>query len=351
MPPASSTIVARLSPPGKSAIACLGLAGPRAWESVRSLFRRPNQQPLPESPSAPCLFFGSLGDVQSGADDVVLFVRQIEPFVLLEIHCHGGPEVIRLLESQLAERGVEVLSAENWNAAIDDRAEILDILSRCPTTRTAAIALDQLHGAFERQLSADNLVRLRELIPAGEHLVRPFKIVVTGEPNVGKSSLVNALAGFTRSVVSPTPGTTRDVVATTIALDGWPIELIDTAGLRETTDELEADGIARARAASARADLVLRVVDAAAPSHRIAFSELVVANKIDQHPHAPSRDEDVRVSALTGEGIDRLVEAIVQRLVPAPPRPGDAVPISANQRRICLEGATATQRCKDEDRG
>jgi tRNA modification GTPase len=282
---------------------------------------------------------------------VLLFIRQVEPFVLLEIHCHGGPEVLRLLESIFAARGIEMISAGDWDLAVHgrDRAEILDILSRCPTTRTAAIVLDQLNGAFGRALAnidalfaaareteaTAKLARLRELIPLGEHLARPWKVVVAGEPNVGKSSLVNALAGFTRSVVSPTPGTTRDVVSTTIALDGWPIELIDTAGLRETPDELEAEGIARARSACANADLTLRVVDATnlAPSE-FNSGELLVINKIDLKRGASAPGECTFVSARNAIGLDLLVAAIVRHVVPSPPAAGEAVPITAGHREL-----------------
>ena len=92
-------------------------------------------------------------------------------------------------------------------------------------------------------MSAGRVERLRELVPVAEHLDRPWRVVIAGAPNVGKSSLVNALAGFARSLVSPTAGTTRDVVTTRIALDGWPIELCDTAGQRESADAVESAGI------------------------------------------------------------------------------------------------------------
>src|SRR5438132_9586839 len=105
-------------------------------------------------------------------------------------------------------------------------------------------------------------------------------------PNDGKSSLVNVLAGFTRSVVSPIPGTTRDVVTTRIALDGWPVELVDTAGLHDSDDALEREGMARARAVLEQADLRLWVLDASVtpifPSEALAFDGLVI-NKMDLH--------------------------------------------------------------------
>ncbi len=129
-----------------------------------------------------------------------------------------------------------------------------------------------------------------------------------GAPNVGKSSLVNALAGYERSIVAPTPGTTRDVVTTNIAIDGWPIELADTAGLREATEALEGEGIDRARSAGQSSDLVLWVLDAAAspvlPSSSLAHVVLLV-NKIDL-PSAWNLQDvagATHVSALRGEGL------------------------------------------------
>ena len=127
------------------------------------------------------------------------------------------------------------------------------------------------------------LQRLNELVSLGRHLVEPWRIVIAGAPNVGKSSLMNALAGYTRSVISPLPGTTRDVVTTRIALDGWPIELTDTAGIHETSNFLERQGIERTHRAEREADLRFWLLDGSAEP---AFPEhverwIMVVNKID----------------------------------------------------------------------
>src|SRR5205085_10015517 len=111
--------------------------------------------------------------------------------------------------------------------AFDDRA--LEPLTRATTVRTASILLDQYHGAFTRAVEAAlaepaHVAEFARYAPLGRHLVAPWTVAVVGPPNVGKSSLVNALAGYQRAVVSDMPGTTRDVVRTLVALDGWPVE-------------------------------------------------------------------------------------------------------------------------------
>jgi tRNA modification GTPase len=167
--------------------------------------------------------------------------------------------------------------------------------------------------------------------PAGRHLVDPWKVVIAGAPNVGKSSLVNALAGYTRSIVAPTPGTTRDVVKTVLAIDGWPVELTDTAGLRPAEGSIEEEGITRARAAAAEADLCLWLVDGSAePVLPDREGCRLAINKCDLPPAWDwSRfPEALRVSAKTGTGIGDLCDAISRWLVPEPPAPGEAVPFS-----------------------
>jgi tRNA modification GTPase len=225
-------------------------------------------------------------------------------------------------------------------------------LARATTLRTASILLDQCHGAFERAIerivglleahvghgptyeeACSLLGELARYAPIGRHLVEPWKVVVAGAPNVGKSSLVNALAGFQRAVVSEIAGTTRDVVSVQLAYDGWPVELTDTAGLREA-EGLEAEGVERANRALAEADLVLWVLDRADPNprwptdHELARN-ILVANKTDLPAQWGSEERGtLAVSAATGLGLAELIAVIVRRLVPHSPAAGAAVPFS-----------------------
>lgn len=341
------THVACLTPPGTSALATLALAGPRAWPLVRELFR-PRRGSLPVEPEVNRPWLGRLGE--SVADDVVLCVRARAPEPCIEIHCHGGPEVIRLLLELFEAHGVRVCSWQELEAQAADplHAAAVAALAEARTVRTASILLDQVHGAFRREEDSIlaawragardsaglGLQALVERVPLGRHLTVPWRVVVAGAPNVGKSSLVNALAGYARCVVSPLPGTTRDVVTTLIAVEGWPVELADTAGLREAEGHLEEQGMERARAVLASADLCLWVLDAAAPP---VWPELggervrLVVNKCDL-PAAWDLDTAggaPRVSALTGAGLAELCAQLAAWLVPDPPEAGAAVPFTA----------------------
>ncbi|MFO0847547.1 MAG: GTPase [Gemmataceae bacterium] len=339
------TRVAVLTPPGTGAIATVAVIGPMAWAVVKERFRPAAGKPLPDSLAQHRTWFGALGD--GAGDEVVVAVRAVEPEPWVEVHCHGGRQVVRWVVEQFVSAGCEQVSwqevakptpSNGW--AFDLRA--LEPLTHAPTQRTANILLDQYHGAFAREveaLLADNdlarLQRLHALGPVGRHLVEPWRVVIAGPPNVGKSSLVNALAGFQRSVVAPVAGTTRDVVTTTVAFDGWPVELADTAGLRKASESLEAAGVGRAKDRLASADLVVWVMDATDPTptppdRTVGASAVVVASKADQ-PAAwdvAARPEMIAVSALTGAGLTELIAEIVRRLVPATPAPGEAVPFT-----------------------
>jgi tRNA modification GTPase len=135
----------------------------------------------------------------------------------------------------------------------------------------------------------------------GERLREGLVFAVTGRPNVGKSSLVNALAERDVAIVSPRPGTTRDALETRVVLGGVPVTLVDTAGLREATDEIEAEGVRRARARAADADLVITVIEAGESN---AQGDVHVANKIDLGGTVPAGA--IGISALTGAGLDVL---------------------------------------------
>ncbi len=328
--------VAVLTPAGTGAIATLAVAGPTAWDAVKARFR-PAKGTLPETPPVGRFWYGSLGD------EVVVAVRE----EWIEVHCHGGRRVVRWMIEQFVQLGCEEVSWEALGGAEPQLCKgVAPPLTQAPTLRTASILLDQYHGAFARAItdilaSPEPLPLLTQLVQfadLGRHLVTPWKVVVAGAPNVGKSSLINALAGYQRSVVAPIAGTTRDIVTVTIALEGWPIELIDTAGMRTTSDPLEVAGIALSRNQILRADACLWVIDASNPTHglpirdfRLAGDAICVLNKCD-HPaaqHFTDREgNELNVSALTGQGLPELVTALVHSLVPNPPAPGAAVPFT-----------------------
>lgn len=361
--------VACLTPPGKSALATLACRGPAAWDVVRALFRPLSARSLPDSPRPGQFWLGRVGG--NLADEAVLAVRGLLPAPWLELHCHGGREVVRHLQQVVQSHGLRACGWQEFLAESGDdplRTAAAVALTETTTSRTAAVVLDQYHGAFGAELTAvvadldagrteRALSRLTELArhaPLGRRLTRPWRVVLAGEPNVGKSSLLNALAGFQRSVVSPTPGTTRDVVTTRTAFDGWPVELADTAGRREAADALEGQGVGRARAATGAADLCLWVLDASTapllPDPEIGPVRLVV-NKIDLAPawDLNTAGEAVRVSARTGESLEALCRSLANWLVPDPPAPGAAVPFTPAL-ATAVESARESLRAGQQDR-
>ncbi|MCA9225633.1 MAG: 50S ribosome-binding GTPase, partial [Planctomycetales bacterium] len=183
----------------------------------------------------------------------------------------------------------------------------------------------------------------------GRHLTSPWKVVLAGFPNVGKSLLMNRLLGYERSIVFDQAGTTRDVLSGRTAFDGWPVELLDTAGLRISDDSIELAGVERARRQLMAADLIVLVADARDPMTEARLRDelgleplslrqpfLFVANKSDLlagTPPVPNSvaDDVLLVSALTGEGVSQLMAAIVRRLVPVQLAAGDALPFTPAQ--------------------
>jgi tRNA modification GTPase len=178
----------------------------------------------------------------------------------------------------------------------------------------------------------------------GERLREGLVFAITGEPNVGKSSLLNALAERDVAIVSPIPGTTRDALETRVVLGGVPVTLVDTAGLRDATDEIEAEGVRRARARAAAADLVVEVVEGgSAASASSSAIHLLVANKIDLAgtiPPGTIPPGTIGVSALTGEGLailrTRLAEAARSLTESAGPPP-----LTQARHRSALQEAAA----------
>ncbi len=346
--------VAQLTPAGRGAVATLQLRGFNVAAQVAPCCTLASGIPLAEQPLQRILFarWGS-----EPAEEVVLC--RLTPDVV-ELHCHGGAAAVERILNQLRTLGFTVVP---WQQALDSTDPIAHnaraALAEAQTERTAAILLDQYQGALRRaletilaDLQVEDAARARwglsELLAhsaIGQHLTRPWKVVLSGPPNVGKSSLVNALLGFSRAIVAPTPGTTRDVVTATTALLGWPVELADTAGRRRATDPLEQAGIAYAQAAADAADLVLEIVDARDGQTQIpsrpAEACLRVYNKADLLPAESPGPTGLLVSAHTGVGLPELQSAIIQTLVPNPPAAGAAVPFRLEQ--LAALATTAAQ--------
>ena len=277
-----------------------------------------------------------------------------------ELHIHGGRAVLKAVSDSLEQAGARQAEPGEFTrrAFLNGRMDLLEAegvadLVAAETEAQRLQALRQLGGAQSRELAgwAERLRRLlawqealidfpdedlppsveatllidlaalrSELEAASREAGRGMKLrdglvfAVTGPPNVGKSSLVNALARRDVAIVSATPGTTRDVLEVMLELGGIPVTLVDTAGLRETSDPVEAEGVRRARARAASADLTIKVFDArdrtAASEEPGGFEVVRVTNKIDLAPLGPRA---CGVSAATGEGLDALEEILAER--------------------------------------
>jgi tRNA modification GTPase len=264
----------------------------------------------------------------------------------IEIHSHGGEIIVSAIESALVQDGAISVSWQDFFCSGKTQQELaLRLLPFAPTERTAQILLDQYNGAWNRERAEteklenetkkqQRLNRWRENAELGKHLVQPFRVVLAGASNAGKSSLLNAILGFRRSLVNATAGTTRDIVSYQTALDGFPVTFYDTAGFRETKNELEQQGIERSLQSITDADLLVWVVDLTVrepePPPAIIENILFCFNKIDLIDPAKQivSENEMKVSAKTGQGIETLLERIIRRLVPNPPKPLEVVPLT-----------------------
>jgi tRNA modification GTPase len=344
------TCMACLTPRATGGIATIGVRGPRQDELIAGLFQ-------PRGAAGGKVSLGRFGDDQQ--DDVVL-VRCSDH---LELNCHGGIAVVQWVLELLGARGAIEITWQDWVrlSSVDPVQAAAEIaLPDALTSRIASILLDQYHGALGRALTSivDQLAR-RDRIAAraalgelaargalGRHLTQPWRVVLAGEPNVGKSSLINAILGYQRSITSPLPGTTRDAVTGLTAVEGWPIEFTDTAGIRAAATGLEAAGIVRTERAAASADLILWVQDqSVSPTVECpAAGGLLVVNKIDLPPvWTPG---GLRVSARSGVGVAELLQAVARRLIPNPPPPGAAVPFSEE---LCSRVEEASRLADSDD--
>jgi tRNA modification GTPase len=374
-----ATLVASATPPGRGGVGCVRISGPEAGAVAGALFR-PGRAGFPE-PGGPPRFGRFLGRDGRPVDHgfLVLFAPAAsytaEP--VAELWPHGSPAVLAELVAAAVAAGARPAGPGEFTyralrrGRLDlARAEAVRDLVAARTLYQARVAFAQAQGELSRRLRpvrealADAVARAeaavefseesethlppgrlrREIGAAREEvlgLLAGFRtgrvaregasLAIAGAPNVGKSSLFNRLIERDRAIVAATPGTTRDTVEECVDLEGIPLRLVDTAGLRELADPVEAEGVRRAREAAEEADLVLLVLDASRdpePQERSALERfaqdgkrertLVALNKSDL-PGAMGaplpRPDALRVSALTGLGLGDLKALLRERLV------------------------------------
>ncbi len=379
-PASTGTIFALASGTGRAAVAVMRLSGPDTGEILASLCRLP--PPRRASLRRLCAPDGEMLD-----QTLVLWLPAPASYTgedCAELFLHGGHAVIDAVSEALAALGARPAEPGEFTrrAFLNGRMDLLEAeaiadLVEAETSAQRRQALRQLEGELGalyrgwadrlRRLLANAealidfsdqdlpeiaddraLEELRAAIAAhladdrrGERLRDGLTIVVAGPPNAGKSSLINALSGREIAIVSPTPGTTRDALETRVVLGGLPVTLIDTAGLRESADPVEAEGVRRARDRAAAADLVLAVTDSAAPVPFVLDSVapvLAVANKTDLAP--PPGPEYLAVSALTGTGLPELRNRLTD-LVETLARASGPPPLTRARHRAALGEAGA----------
>ena len=369
--------VCELTPGGRGAVCVLQLRADNVAEIVQVCFCAAGKRPLAEYPlrqpvygywrgiAEPVSGPGDQADSQSSEDVVTCRLSDDE----LEVHCHGGEFAKRRIIESLKKLDFEVVAWRDWNES-NGKSPIVIAASRLlpltHTIKTASIVNWQVSGALDRALdelllslpanridkslkTLDKLLAWEFLVP---HLIEPWQVAIVGPPNVGKSSLMNRLVGFERSIVFDQPGTTRDLVSALTAINGWPVKLIDTAGLRETGHNIESMGIDLARQALRAADLVISVQDVTSPDLTISAADrsaigskpvISVLNKSDLLNESPTvvDDESMFVSAATGDGIDRLIDEIALQIVPTEPEFNQAVPFLDEHLAILRQARTA----------
>ena len=393
-----STIAAIATPPGMGAVGLIRVSGSHAFPMVSECLSRGKDCAAFQERYATLTH---VVDKQGEPVDEVLVTcfhgpRSYTGEDTVEIACHGGVLVMRRVLETLTDAGVQLAAAGEFsqraflNGKMDlTQAEaVMDLIS-AQTDLAMRAAHEQLQGTLgsdseliredilgiaahveafidfpEEDIDTDTgdvlvkrlqetcgkIDRLLQTAEQGRILREGVRTVIFGAPNAGKSSLLNRLLGYERAIVSDVEGTTRDTVEEVVNLQGIPVRLIDTAGMRESEDVVEQQGVQRTRAQIETADLILEVVDGTWPrEQRLTEGDigkrhhLLVINKSDLSQHADWEDVDgVRISCTTAEGLENLTEKIADELaMGAGEWGGHAVAINARH-QVCLKRAKAS---------
>ncbi len=377
MPPAEDTIAAIATPIGQAGIGIVRVSGPRAYMIAKEIFEPTHTT---EGLQSHRLYLGRLSDPSVGEmiDEVLLsYMKAPHSYTredVIEINSHSGYTLLSKILQVVLDRGARLARPGEFtlraflNGRIDlTQAEAVIDLLNSKTERGLALASQQIQGSFRKEIEAlrlkviDILARAEVAIDfpeeetgiisrersAGfieEEVIGPIEGLITahagrriwvdgintvlvGRVNAGKSSLLNRLLNEQRALVTPIPGTTRDIIESTITVEGLPLRMMDTAGLRKVKSQVEKMGIDLTERKLAEADLLLVVIDRSRPmnqdDHKIlaqsrAKKALIVLNKIDLPSRLSRKDKEevlsgfpvTEISALTGQGLDGLRKAI-----------------------------------------
>jgi tRNA modification GTPase len=372
------TIAAISTPPGRGGIGVVRLSGPASLETATSIFHAKSEAQL-NSPNR--AHFGRVIDpaTREIVDEVILtFFKSPHSYTgedVVEISCHGSPIILARVLQLATDQGVRIAEPGEFtfrafsNKRIDlAQAQAVRDLINAQTRYQARVATKQLEGELsirltplkdtlvevivhlessvefveedispqtasllltKLQLVIDALSAIADSFSFGRYLREGFDLAIVGRPNVGKSSVFNRLIGADRAIVTELPGTTRDALYESTSISGVPVRLIDTAGIRETTDLVESIGITRSRTAIADADISLLVLDASEPltgddirllNHLSQERRIIALNKTDLPARFDAASipadggEVISISALTGDGFDLLTGKIFERL-------------------------------------
>ena len=302
------------------------------------------------------------GENRDLGEDIVVTPLAEDRF---EIHCHGGNAAAQRILEDLNRLGIPINREVGYPQAVTTRiiAEAIDQLANCQTNRIAAIVMNAVRGvtvcwadewnerfANDARIPEEFIQQVEDCLARGQlstRITESLSVVLVGPPNVGKSSLINALVGFDRSIIFDEAGTTRDVIQTSTVVDGIPVCLSDTAGIHESDDFIESEGVARAKRMIEVADLVVAVRqnDQSHVDLHDANRVIHVLNKIDVSTDSLQAHE-IGTSATTGEGIESLLKSIGDALGKLIPDADKPLPLNQRQLR-CFERLKTTDNTAD----
>lgn len=323
-----------------SAVGVVAVSGPAASEAVLKCWKSASgKTELVLNRVYYGQWIGPPEQLHENTEDVVLCRVGTDT---IEIHCHGGSAVLDRILKDLASSSKVTLgprpSADEQDQVTKDAWRELQ---QAKTINAVHLLLTQANGklaAAIQDLINDRSASVEQKQSACETLIargrvgllisQAPEVVILGPPNAGKSTLINRLLGWERAIVDPTPGTTRDVLREEISLEGWPLVILDTAGLRNSTDSIEMEGISKAIHLADKANCILLLVDGEigwTQRHQEVFDQygdkvIAVLTKLDlfdvrrEQKTDGSPDDAIAISALTGQGIESLVNSLIAKL-------------------------------------